>query len=224
MSKLLRTGMLSGSTIKIIAMAAMLIDHIALCIPYIWKYQDVYMIMRNIGRIAFPVFCFCIIEGYYHTSDVRKYIFRLFIFAVISEIPFDLAVGFGKIIWFNHQNVFFTLCIGLCMVYMVDNEATAPVMKLAAIGAACLIAYGLRTDYSIFGIIQILLFYIFRNFRAGRIISIAALNVFYGQPAGAFSLVFTELYNGKRGIGVKYLMYAFYPFQFMLLYLIRKYI
>lgn len=222
MSKILNNGIFSETTIKIIAMISMLIDHIALCIPYIWMHQDTYRIMRNIGRIAFPIFCFCIIEGYYHTSDVKKYMFRLFIFALISEIPFDLAVNSGGIFGINHQNVFFTLCIGLCMIYIVDNASSGIIMRLFAIGAACLTARVLRTDYSMFGIIQILTFYVLRNNRIGRIICITALNTIYGQPAGALSLLFTECYNGKRGFNVKYLMYAFYPVQFMILYLIRS--
>ena len=178
--------------------------------------------MRNIGRIAFPIFCFCIIEGYYHTSDVKKYILRLFIFALISEVPFDLAVNSGGIFGINHQNVFFTLCIGLCMIYIVDNASSGIFMKLFAIGAACLTARMLRTDYDMFGIIQILTFYVLRNNRIGRIICITVLNTLYGQPAGALSLLFTECYNGKRGFNIKYLMYAFYPVQFMILYLIRS--
>lgn len=163
MSKILNNGIFSETTIKIIAMISMLIDHIALCIPYIWMHQDVYRIMRNIGRIAFPIFCFCIIEGYYHTSDVKKYILRLFIFALISEVPFDLAVNSGGIFGINHQNVFFTLCIGLCMIYIVDNASSGILMKLFAIGAACLTARMLRTDYDMFGIIQILTFYVFKK-------------------------------------------------------------
>lgn len=107
MSKILNNGIFSETTIKIIAMISMLIDHIALCIPYIWMHQDVYRIMRNIGRIAFPIFCFCIIEGYYHTSDVKKYILRLFIFALISEVPFDLAVNSGRNIWNKSSECFF---------------------------------------------------------------------------------------------------------------------
>ncbi len=224
MSKLSVTGILSGAAIKYIAMSAMLIDHIALCIPYIWRYHEIYMVMRGIGRIAFPIFCFSLIEGYYHTSDIGRYILRLFIFAVISEIPFDLAVGFGKIVNLSHQNVFFTLCIGLCMVYMFDNELTPMIMKIAVVVAACIIAQALRADYGMFGIVQIFMLYVFRRFRAGRIISVAVLNVYYGQPAGACALLFTELYNGKRGYGFKYFMYAFYPLQFVLLYLVRKYI
>lgn len=108
------------------------------------------------------------------------------------------------------------------MIYIVDNESSGLFMKLFAIVAACLTARMLRTDYDMFGIIQILTFYVLRNNRIGRIICITALNTLYGQPAGALSLLFTECYNGKRGFNIKYLMYAFYPVQFMILYLIRS--
>ena len=99
----------------------MIVDHFAVAI-YVntANYQfDVYRIMRGIGRIAFPIYCFLLVEGFYHTHDVKKYISRCFLFAVISEVPFDLAVH-G--VWFypGAQNVFFTLAIGLCTLYAVS--------------------------------------------------------------------------------------------------------
>jgi TraX protein. len=128
---------ISGSTLKLIAIFTMLIDHTAATIldnilrirgmeALDWKntqavqkfYQEngnllaVDTIMRFIGRIAFPIFCFLLIEGFLHTHNKLKYAGRLALFAFISEIPFDLALH-RKLFYFGYQNVFFTLLIGL---------------------------------------------------------------------------------------------------------------
>ena len=140
-----RSG-ISGSTLKIIAIVTMLIDHIGASVlgrllqthginelnvadisaltqwmsdnsVLFWSYT----IMRMIGRVAFPIFCFLLIQGFLHTHDVKKYAARLFAFALISELPFDLAFK-GKID-FSYQNVFFTLFIGLMTMIPLDRGA-----------------------------------------------------------------------------------------------------
>lgn len=114
----------SGSTVKITAVAAMVIDHVAAVVllrvlladGYVNMAQEgvlyyVYQIMRSIGRVGFPVFCFLLVEGFQKTRDVRKYALRLIVYALISEIPFDLAVcGQFSLL---AQNVYFTLFLGL---------------------------------------------------------------------------------------------------------------
>ncbi len=136
---------------KIIAMVCMLIDHTAAVLfdrilisrgllnavnasdggasflstgnTAVIYYAD--MIMRAIGRISFPIFCFLLIEGFMHTHDVKKYALNLGIFALVSEIPFDLAFA-GKPFYLNYQNVFFTLFIGLVMMIFlqkIDSKA-----------------------------------------------------------------------------------------------------
>ncbi len=214
-------GYFSSSTIKIIAVFSMLIDHMAMCLHFFWSKPELYMFMRQIGRLAFPIFCFCIVQGYFHTSDIKKYIFRLFLFALISEAPFDLARGADKSSCFGHQNVFFTLCLGLIAVYMIDSMRESTVFQIYVIIAACIIAYALKADYNLFGIIQILVFYYFRDRRNCRIAGIIIVNVLLGQSSGIAALLFTELYNGKRGLKLKYTLYAFYPVHFMLLYFIN---
>ena len=141
---------ISGSTLKMIAIVTMLIDHIGAVVlarllivqgvnsidtssqnaVMQWLTQNAtlyytYTAMRMIGRIAFPIFCFLLVEGFLHTHDVKKYALRLGAFALISEIPFDLTFS-GKVLDFQYQNVFFTLFIGLLtmMVYhMVEEKA-----------------------------------------------------------------------------------------------------
>ena len=99
---------LTGSTLKIIAMASMLIDHVAAILMtrmYItgglsYELYNVILILRLVGRIAFPIYCFLLVEGFTRTKDVRKYLLRMLAFALITEIPFDLALT-GKLMNFN---------------------------------------------------------------------------------------------------------------------------
>ena len=118
----------SGSELKMIAIATMLIDHIAATViirvlkfgGYNDSLYQLYRVMRNIGRIAFPIFCFLLVEGFMHTRDREKYALRLGCFAAISEIPFDLAFN-GKILEVGYQNVFFTLLLGLLTMMAYDS-------------------------------------------------------------------------------------------------------
>lgn len=115
-----KRGGISGSTVKLIGIAAMLIDHIAasvlarILVSGGWNRQlySVYSIMRDIGRLGFPIFCFLLVEGVGRTRSKTKYALRLGLFALISEIPFDLAFS-AKVLEFGYQNVFFTLFFGM---------------------------------------------------------------------------------------------------------------
>ncbi len=143
---------ITGSTLKIIAIVTMFIDHVGAAlfehyqykflanfgadyckaaisakIPWLWAdwmgneavVQSIDMILRAIGRIAFPIFCFLLVEGFLHTRNVKKYLIRLLIFAFVSDVPFDLAF-FGEI-GLNHQNVFFTLFFGVFALACMDH-------------------------------------------------------------------------------------------------------
>src|SRR5699024_2332190 len=103
-----RISCLSGFQLKCIAILSMALDHTgAVLFP-----QEIWL--RCAGRLAFPVFCFLIVEGFVHTHDVYRYMARLGVFALISEIPYDLAFR-GVCLEFAYQNVFFTLLIGIVM-------------------------------------------------------------------------------------------------------------
>ena len=118
---------IAGSTLKIIALVTMLIDHIAatLLLELIRDgiggkaLIDVYWVMRSVGRMAFPIYCFLLVEGFKYTSDRTKYALRLVCFAAISEIPFDMAFNNGKADM-SSNNVFFTLFIGLLTIIVID--------------------------------------------------------------------------------------------------------
>jgi len=109
---------ITGSTLKILAIVTMLIDHTG----YVLVTHNFYLnfIMRSIGRIAFPIFVFLLIEGATHTSSKFKYALRLSLFAILSEIPFDLAFH-KELFYFGYQNVFFTLAIGMFMIIVFES-------------------------------------------------------------------------------------------------------
>jgi len=218
-----KKGYFSGSTLKIIALISMLIDHIAAFVVNDSS-LELYHTMREIGRLAFPIFCFLLIEGYFHTKDIKKYMLRLFVLAIISEVPFDLVRTGSFGLSFDHQNVFFTLLLGLILIYIIDNNKEKKVLQCIAIWVVCFLALLLQFDYVFFGIIQILIFYYFKNITTYRIAGIIMLNLMMRQPAGACALLLTEFYNGKRGIKLKYIFYAFYPLHLLILYLINVFV
>ena len=123
---------LNRGNLKMIALFCMALDHIAAIVLTAWQNTlikdtplyifDNFLIifLRLIGRLAFPIFCFFIVEGLIHTRNVYKYAFRLLLLALLSEIPFDLAHT-AKFIDFNDQNVFWTLFLGLAAIYCIEG-------------------------------------------------------------------------------------------------------
>ncbi len=211
---------LSTFQLKWIAIITMLIDHIgAVLFPYELGY-------RIIGRIAFPVFCFLIVEGFSHTRDVRRYMVRLGIFALISELPYDLAFH-GEMVYAEGQNVFFTLLLGVLMMYMMSLCSAVPLKAMAAVSIAVL-AEVLNTDYSARGILLILIYYIFREKRVISLPAGALWNFSYGwgmvQCCGVLATPFLAFYNGKRGPKIKYFFYVFYPAHLLVLYFLKTYL
>lgn len=233
---------ISGSTLKIIAITAMLIDHIGAVVvlgflQHAWYGKwlvNLYYVMRLlIGRIAFPIFCFLLVEGFAHTRNVVKYASRLFAFALISEIPFNLAFE-GKLFAPEYQNVFFTLFIGLLVMmayrWITEKLETAVWIKfilyIAALGAGMGLAYCLKTDYDAIGVGCIMALYIFRKNKAAQITAGCAgffVSCFFtGSSELTAPLAFIPIgfYNGKRGLKMKYFFYLFYPIHLLVLYFI----
>ncbi len=247
---------ISGSTLKIIAIVTMFIDHVgaALLGRYImasgyleiavsgdmhailtWLEEYgvlyyVYTAMRMIGRIAFPIFCFLLIEGFQKTHDVRKYALRLGLFALISEIPFDLAFN-AQILEFAYQNVFFTLFLGLLAMIGYDwiwkrrwfsakvpGTAVKLLLSAVVLGFFCFAAEVLKTDYAAIGVICITVMYAFRRKKAAQIA--AGCVAFVWEITAPLAFIPIGFYNGKRGLKLKYIFYLFYPLHLLLIYLI----
>ena len=129
---------LTLSSLKWIALITMLIDHIAaIMMPYYNIVQEltninmaiVYAVMRGIGRLSFPIFCFCIVEGFIHTRNVKKYLIRLFIFALITEPIYDLAF-FGRALYLDYQNVLWTFLIAMLMLMAVKKYSQSILLKV----------------------------------------------------------------------------------------------
>lgn len=219
---------LTGSTLKWIAIITMLIDHIGAGIleqlPGFFVGSTIYRIdfvLRLIGRIAFPIFCFLLIEGFLHTSNIKKYAGRLFLFALISEIPFDLAFK-HKILEFSYQNVFFTLFIGLMTLIAIKHFENNKAMKIVSMLAGVLLAQVLHTDYAGFGVVFILLLYMFRdNIKLRNIVSSIAI---IWEITAPIAFIPITLYNGERGMRMKYFFYIFYPGHLFIIYLISQFI
>lgn len=324
---------ITGSTLKIIAIISMFIDHFGasivefylynilqpngteyskalICsrVPWLWmewmgdpeKVQNLDITIRSIGRLAFPIFCFLLVEGFLHTSNMKKYLVRLGIFALVSDLPFDMAF-FGEIT-IKHQNVFFTLFIAVFALLAADHvkkqESFNGFHKFVdrigfliagAFGAyACITSMGsivgyiigaifelddfvsnvisgavgfiagfivylvktkkyeaekkmritvgllyvfaffmlaelLCTDYGGWGVLAVVIMWLARpawvnGFTAG----VLALTIMsFGEATAFISALPVEMYNGKRGLKMKYFFYAFYPAHLALYVLLR---
>lgn len=211
----------SGFDLKCIAVFSMLVDHIG---AFLYPSQ---VWMRYVGRLAFPIFGFLIVEGYVHTKDLKKYMGRLFLFALISEIPCDLA-RFDTPVYKDSQNIFFTLLLALVCIHILQTLREHPFPACALLAAVgILTSYVVKPDYGLGGIAMILCFYLFRTRRPWQFVSVAAVNFcYYGgiQSAAVCALIPIGLYSGKKGPSAKYFFYVFYPVHLLLLYLIRRYL
>lgn len=212
---------LTGGMLKWIAIVTMFIDHFAEIFVYVLPSPKYYLILRTIGRLAFPIFCFLLVEGFLHTKNIKKYVIRLGIFSFISEIPFNLAVS-GRYLFASHQNVFFTLWIGLIVLIFLKKYKEDVVIEIIAIFIGCFLATFLKTDYEAIGILIIVSFYLLREKKIVLTITMVLLNGLSNiiQLAGALALIPIFFYNGKRGRQPKYFFYAFYPIHLFLLYFV----
>lgn len=218
---------LSGSTLKILAVISMLIDHTAAVLLSSILTGDAFYkvnwIMRYfIGRFAFPIYCFLLIEGFQRTGSRKKYAVRLFLFALLSEIPFDLAFH-GKIWSMEGQNVFFTLGLGMLMMAgmeWVERKCNNIWAVHIGRGLIFLVTAGISElifcDYGAHGIIAIALLYLFRRNKTEQLI--AGCVAFAWEVTAPIAFLPIAFYNGKRGLNLKYAFYAFYPIHLLLLY------
>ncbi len=216
----------SAAVLKWIAVVTMVIDHFAAAVYWqtVGYNYDVYFVMRKIGRIAFPIYCFLIVEGFFHTRNVKKYLRNCLLFAIISEIPFDMAI-FGKIVYPQGQNVYFTLCIGLGALIMLDQyrekyEPGYVLLRLLIIAAAAYIGEVLDVDYHWKGVLFIIMFYYIRNMQEW-IRNLAVIGAFAYEVTAPLAVIPIHFYNGKRGTQIKYLFYAIYPLHLLVFGLIR---
>ena len=226
-----RFRVLNGSALKLLAMAAMLVDHSAICFrpllgSYLFTLFDMrftpYVLLRGFGRIAFPIFCFLLAEGFRHTRSKQRYALNLFLFALLSEIPYDLF-NCGALPY-ERQNVFFTLLLGGLGIWCLSKFRDMPLgSSLLLIGLA-VVAAKLNADYGWKGFLLILLLYLLAE---QPVVQAFAAITLLGWPGGvACAFPFLNLYNGERGFvrgrAAKYFFYCFYPVHLTILWLLHR--
>ncbi len=236
-------GGLTSNMLRIIAIVLMLSDHI-------WAtYMSFGDWMTYIGRMAFPIFAFQIAEGFIHTSNFKKYVLRLLGFAIVTEIPFNL---FYSSRFFNpfHQNVLFTLLLGLLAISVIDKarkNRTAKNIALSVLWLSliCIAATFGFVDYGFLGMLTVVMFYVLKNFQfawLAQLVAMILINIVFfegqvfpveilgktfeipSQGFAVFSLIPIWLYGGEKGKSSKvmqYGFYAFYPVHMLILYLIK---
>ena len=199
--------------LKIIGLITMFLDHYQFMIGGS-------EIFRIIGRVAFPIFAFTLSEGYVHTRNLKKYLLRIFCFAVGIQILFILF-GYGGIV-----NIFFTLFFGLVAIYILNlkkdlvKEPFMKVIKVILIAGILYFAQVLQLDYGAYGILLIMIFNAFRNDKLKILMSFLALNMFNiifpnvfqiidTQIFSLISLIFIFMYNGEKGKSIRYFFYLF---------------
>lgn len=210
---------MSSFILKLLAMVSMAIDHTG---AILFQENEVLCI---IGRLAFPVYCFLLAEGFVYTSSRRRYLTRMAVWGVVSEPVFDLAF-YGTMWQPAHQNVFFTLFLGLTALWLLERFFPQnPVLGMSLVLLPFLAAELLLTDYGGFGILLIVLFYACRCRRVVGLSAFALLNTGFSltsswvQLAGGLAVVPLAFYNGKRGPKLPgWLFYAFYPAHLLLLW------
>ena len=228
-----KVQILDGTTLKIIAMISMVFDHVGdMFFPGV-------MWPRMIGRLAMPIFSFFIAEGFAHTRDKKKYLGRLGLFALISEIPFDLA--FDGRLGLGHQNIMLTFFLAGSALLLFDRirggdgpegeriPVGKTVLGVLAVAGIAALALLLRADYTVFAVVAVFLFYVLRQkhplLRSGVGVAFLALTRTMGYyVATGFSFIPLALYNGQKGKGLKWLFYAFYPGHLLGLAAIRYFL
>ena len=239
---------LTAAVLHIIAMTLMLMDHLwATLLPAReW--------LTCAGRVAFPIFAFMAVEGYFHTRSFKKYILRMLLFAVLSEIPFDLMYG-GTWFYPVHQNVLWTFLLGLLGVWLMEQVRKKGKTWMYLLVCVLVVPAGLvlgtlcMVDYYGVGVLTVFVFYFLHGrkwwYFLGQLAALYWLNVellgglmypvqLFGmefelcqQGLALLALIPIWLYRGRQGYHSKpfqYLCYAFYPVHILLLVVVLNFI
>ena len=227
---------LSGAGLKLIAIISMLADHVnkALIYPYLESNHGFLAFISDvfdiIGRIAFPLFCFMLVEGYFKTRNRKKYLLKLLLFGVISEVPFDMftTASFFNMNW---NNVMFTLALVLVTVWIIDTlkekmqkrpKALWYLVSILIVLVMCIVSMSLSLDYEHHAILIGYFFYLFHDMPVFAIpFGYASM---FKEPWALLGFGLTLTYNGERGKQHKMLYYWFYPVHLLILGLLRLYL
>lgn len=222
--------------LKLLAIALMVLDHIGA-----YLFPDL-VELRILGRLAFPLFGWLIANGYRHTSNVNRYLFRLLLFAFISQVPFAL-VGNTINDPLSSLNIFFTLWIGLATIIFIDRHPAWPT-RIGVILCGIVLGWALPIDYGVAGVLSIVAFhYSFKRYWLMLGLQLALFILFFSvplfltvnanlavaispvrlwQPVAAASVLFIAQYNEDKGRSIKYWFYLFYPVHLLILYWLQQ--
>ena len=223
----------SRDFLKIIALISMLIDHIGKF------FFSEFVFFQILGRLAFPIFAYFIAEGFYYTSNRRKYFFQILIFAFISQIPYVF-------LW-NGLNILFTFLISIVLLFVWDlltkSKSIQKILLIVIFSFSIILTFFLGVlniiDYGLYGVLLPIIFYIFRNQKFLKFLIFILMTIFYVsfdlifvkdinfsnflQLFSLFSIFLILLYNeNMKSIKIfKYLFYFFYPFHLIVLALLK---
>ena len=235
---------ISSFGLHILAMGFMLCDHLwgTLVPGSEW--------LTCLGRLAFPIFAFLIVEGYTHTRDLKKYALRLFFCALLAEIPINLMIG-SRIFYPIHQNVLWTFLLGIAMICWNEKAKDAPLWRrlirgVASVAVGLLIGTVTMVDYYGPGVVTVLVFYFFRQRKwQNFVLQLLALYWINAELLGGYSyvvelfgrevwiaqqsfallaLIPIWLYRGRQGhhsAAFRYFCYGFYPAHMLILALLK---
>lgn len=232
---------LNANQLKIIAIIAMVIDHVA---GFFLPVGPLKIALRTIGRLTAPIMCYMIAEGYYHTANRKKYLGRLILFALISHLPFNYCMGFD-LSPLAATSVIWSLPMGLLALMIVKEEKLHILLRIGGLGLCCLLAYTANFNYV--AVLWIVMFGWFRGNRKMQMIAFAAVGLVFhvGQQflplllgniaperftswyqLGIFLVIPLLLcYDGTLGKKSKFLsrfFYWFYPAHIVVLYLLKQ--
>lgn len=229
-----RLAGLDANHLKLIAICAMLVDHCAVVFvpadfPALW-------LLRMVGRMTAPIMCYFIAEGYYHTSNLKKYMLRLLLVAVISHFPHNLCFNQSVVRFWDATDVMVSLLSGLLALTVWKNERFPTAIKLGLVGVCCLLAYS--ADWNYIAVLWILGFGVFHGDIRKQLLAFCAVtgiyllqpfiygtSIAYVSRFGVFLVIPLLLaYNGQRGKKsslMKWGFYWFYPLHLAVLYLLR---
>ena len=239
------SGRLTSGQLKMIAMGTMFIDHAAAAIifgsglnemsPLV---ENIGIAMRLVGRMAFPLYAFLLVQGFLWTRNWSHYVMRMAVFALISEIPFNLMVA-GEIWYSRAQNTIVTLLIGLICMKMLEavsegksgfgGKILGISLAVWTIAAAMFVAELLRTDYGALGVLLIVVLYTFRHRPSELVVAgCPATALIYGFSMEVLlawiAFFFISRYNGERGRKLGLVSYVFYPVHLLAVWGIGEWI
>lgn len=242
---------LSKSQLQLIAAAAMLIDHTAYFVGFV--FPSLYYLMKLIGRATIIIMCFFIVEGFHKTHNLNRYLIRMAIFAAVSQIPFFLCsrgalpTGIRDFILgnFHHRNVIFTLFIGLSLITILRSRYSV-LLKLAALAAAFRLVQS--SDWRMYALLWILAFEVFYGCKRKQLaaaslvlilrfvfitksiisdcviagyITVDNLAQIMITLGGFIAIGLLAFYNGEKGRLQRLNLYVFYPAHLLVLAVIK---